>query len=84
MAEHEQRHPEHRNESFGEKVPPAPEPGGQGEAGKNERIQIADVQELRRWTKTLGVSSDMLVSAVRAVGHDSNKVIEFLRRPKAS
>lgn len=43
------------------------------------RIRIHEVDELRRWTKTLGVSSDMLVSAVRAVGPEEDKVREYLR-----
>jgi hypothetical protein len=42
-------------------------------------IHIYDVQELRYWTKTFGVSSDALISAVRAVGNSSDKVQEYLR-----
>lgn len=49
-----------------------------------ERIHIHDVQELRYWTKSLGVSSDMLVSAVRAVGNSPDKVRDYLRTQKAS
>ena len=48
------------------------------------RVNIANVEELRYWTKSLGVSSDALVSAVREVGHDPDKVIECLRRPRAA
>ncbi len=44
-----------------------------------KRIHIADVSELRHWTKALGVSSDALVTAVRAVGPDEDKVREYLR-----
>ena len=47
-------------------------------------IHIYDVKELRYWTKTLGVSSDALVSAVRAVGHDPGRVTEYLQRQRAS
>lgn len=43
------------------------------------RIAVHDVQELRYWTKTFGVSSDALLSAVRAVGHDAEKVRDYLR-----
>jgi hypothetical protein len=48
-----------------------------------EKIHIHDVRELRYWTRTLGISSDELVSAVRAVGNDPEKVRDFVRR-KAS
>lgn len=48
--------------------------------GAPRRINIHDVQALRHWTKKLGISSDQLVSAVRAVGHDSDKVEDYLRR----
>ena len=51
----------------------------------SKSIHLADVHELRYWTQTLGVSSDALVGAVRAVGHDVNKVVEYLRKgPSAS
>ncbi len=53
-------------------------------AADRKKVNIHDVQELRYWTKTLGVSSDALVSAVRAVGHDSDKVMEHLRQLRAA
>jgi hypothetical protein len=43
------------------------------------RINIHEVHELRYWTKTLGVSSDLLVSAVRAVGPSADRVREYLK-----
>ena len=48
---------------------------------QHDQIRIADVEELRYWTKTLGVSSDALVSAIRAVGHSPEKVREYLGLP---
>jgi hypothetical protein len=65
-------------QEFEHRETPAPE-----SISRPKRVNIHDVQELRYWTKQLGVSSDMLVSAVRAVGHDPAKVEDFLRR-KAS
>jgi len=47
--------------------------------GKDGRIHISEVQELRYWTKKLGVSSDALISAVRAVGSNMERVTEYLR-----
>jgi hypothetical protein len=49
-----------------------------------EQIHIYNVKEFRYWTKTLGVSSDALVSAVRAVGNDPSKVTEYLQGLRAS
>ena len=49
-----------------------------------KRVNIHDVQELRYWTKTLGVSSDMLVSAVREVGHDPAAVEAYFKDRAAS
>ena len=49
---------------------------------QRDQIRIADVDKLRYWTKTLGVSSDALVSAIRAVGHEPDKVREYLGLPE--
>ncbi|MGZ3653982.1 MAG: DUF3606 domain-containing protein [Bdellovibrionota bacterium] len=50
--------------------------------GKDGRIHISEVQELRYWTKKLGVSSDALISAVRAVGSNVDRVQEYIRTHK--
>ena len=49
----------------------------QPQGGK--RIHIYEVRELRYWTRSLGISSDALVSAVRAVGSEEEKVREYIR-----
>ena len=44
-----------------------------------DRIDIHDPDEVRNWTKSLGVSKDELQRAVEAVGPMANKVREHLR-----
>ena len=45
---------------------------------EHAKIKIYEVQDLRYWTKKLNVSSDALISAVRAVGSDSKQVQDYL------
>ena len=42
------------------------------------RIDINDPDEVRNWTKSLGVSKDQLEQAVRAVGATADMVREYL------
>jgi hypothetical protein len=48
-------------------------------SNEHTKIKIYEVQDLRYWTQRLKVSSDELVSAVRAVGSDSELVQKYLR-----
>jgi hypothetical protein len=48
-------------------------------SNEHAKIKIYEVQDLRYWTQRLKVSSDELVSAVRAVGSDSELVQKYLR-----
>ena len=53
------------------------------ERGENqpEKIQIHDVQQLRYWTRTLGVSSDVLVSVRNAIaGTNLGQLREAVQR----
>ena len=43
-----------------------------------DRIDIHDADEVRNWTKSLGVSKEELERAVRAAGDRAEKVREFL------
>ncbi len=43
-----------------------------------DRIDIHDNDEVRNWTKSLGVSREQLEEAVRAVGDRAQKVREYL------
>jgi len=44
-----------------------------------DRIDINDPDEVRNWTKSLGVSKEDLQQAVAAVGDRAEKVREHLR-----
>jgi hypothetical protein len=44
----------------------------------SDRIDINDPDEVRNWTKSLGVSKEKLEEAVRAVGSQASKVREHL------
>jgi hypothetical protein len=48
-------------------------------APDRDRIDIHDPDEVRNWTKSLGVSKEKLQEAVRAVGDRAEKVREHLR-----
>jgi hypothetical protein len=43
-----------------------------------DRIDMNDPDEIRNWTKSLGVSKDQLEQAVRAVGPTAASVREYL------
>ena len=44
-----------------------------------DRIDINDPDEVRNWTKSLGVSKEELQRAVQAAGDRAEKVREYLR-----
>lgn len=46
----------------------------------SKRIDIHDANELRNWTKSLGVTAEELKAAVGKLGTSADKVREFLRR----
>ncbi len=46
----------------------------------NRRIDIHDPNEVRHWTKSLGVSEQQLKDAVARVGTSAEKVRESLRK----
>ncbi len=46
-----------------------------------DRIDINDLDEIRNWTQSLGVSSEDLQRAVRAVGTQASRVREYLGKP---
>ena len=48
-------------------------------APDRDRIDILDPDEVRNWTKSLGVSKEKLQEAVQAVGDRAEKVREHLR-----
>ena len=48
-------------------------------APDRDRIDIHDPDEVRNWTKSLGVSKEELQQAVAAVGDRAEKVREHLR-----
>ena len=43
-----------------------------------DRIDMSDEDEVRNWTKSLGVSKDELQRAVQAAGDRADKVREWL------
>jgi hypothetical protein len=45
-----------------------------------DRIDMNDPDEVRNWTKSLGVSKEELARAVQAAGDRADKVREFLGR----
>ena len=47
-------------------------------APDRDRIDVNDPDEVRNWTKSLGVSKEQLEEAVRAVGPVAAKVREHL------
>jgi hypothetical protein len=48
-------------------------------APDRDRIDIHDPDEVRNWTKSLGVTKEELEEAVRAAGTQADKVREHLR-----
>ena len=48
-----------------------------------DRIDMNDPDEVRNWTKSLGVSKEELQKAVQAAGTQADKVREYLRGGKA-
>ena len=48
-------------------------------APDRDRIDIHDADEVRNWTKSLGVTKEELQKAVQAVGDRAEKVREHLR-----
>jgi len=49
-------------------------------APDNRRIDIHDPNEIRHWTKSLGVTEQQLKEAVARVGTSAEKVRESLRK----
>jgi len=47
-------------------------------APDRDRIDMSDEDEVRNWTKSLGVSKDELQRAVQAAGDRADKVREYL------
>jgi len=47
-----------------------------------DRIDMNDEDEVRNWTKSLGISRDELQRAVQAAGNQADKVREFLGRSR--
>ena len=47
-------------------------------APDRDRIDMSDPDEVRNWTKSLGVSKEQLEQAVQAVGSVASKVREHL------
>jgi len=48
-----------------------------------DRIDINDADEVRNWTKSLGVSKEELERAVSAAGDRADKVREYLGKGNA-
>jgi hypothetical protein len=48
-----------------------------------DRIDINDPNEVRNWTKSLGVTPDQLKDAVKAAGTEVSKVKEYLGKTVA-
>lgn len=46
----------------------------------SKRIDVHDPNELRDWTRSLGISAEELKAAVAKVGTSAEKVREYLRR----
>jgi hypothetical protein len=49
-------------------------------APDNKRIDVNDPDELRHWSKSLGVTPEQLKDAVARVGTSAEKVRESLRK----
>ena len=47
-----------------------------------DRIDMNDEDEVRNWTKSLGISREELQRAVQAAGNQADKVREFLGRSR--
>ena len=47
-----------------------------------DRIDMNDEDEVRNWTKSLGVSKEELQRAVQSAGNNADKVREFLGRSR--
>ncbi|SRR5260221_5647014 len=52
------------------------------ESRDRDRIDIHDPDEVRNWTKSLGVSKEELERAIKAAGTQADKVREHLRGRK--
>ena len=48
-----------------------------------DRIDVNDANEVRNWTKSLGVTPDQLRDAVKTVGTQASKVKEYLGKTVA-
>ena len=48
-----------------------------------DRIDINDPDEVRNWTKSLGVTKEELQRAVEAVGTTAGKVYDYLGRNRS-
>jgi len=46
----------------------------------NKRIDLNDSDEIRNWTKSLGVTEEQLREVVTRVGTSAGKVREYLRK----
>jgi methyl-accepting chemotaxis protein len=57
----------------------ADDKGNRG-APDNKRIDIHDPDEIRHWTKSLGVTEEQLKEAVGRVGTSAQKVRDSLRK----
>ena len=49
-----------------------------------DRIDMNDPDEVRNWTKSLGISREELAKAVEAVGNTAGKVYDYLGRSRQS
>lgn len=48
-----------------------------------DRIDMNDPDEVRNWTRSLGVTKDELQNAVEAVGNAAGKVYDYLGRNRS-
>ena len=55
-----------------------------GDPGRpdRDRIDMNDPDEVRNWTKSLGVTREELQRAVEAVGNTAGKVYDYLGRSR--
>jgi hypothetical protein len=51
-------------------------------AADRSRINLEQDYEMRDWSKTLGVTKEELVAAVKAVGNSADKVRKYLKKKK--
>ena len=51
-------------------------------AADRSRISLEQDYEIRDWSKTLGVTKEELMAAVKAVGNSADKVREHLKKKK--